>query len=96
MKPQTPAGDDGGTNLFAVHEKSQGKGIAAALTEAMIDLADNWLQLRRLSLSVWVTDKAASGLYEKFGVGIEGTIRDYVFRQCDCVDGVLMSRLKTH
>ena len=38
---------------MAVHDKHTGKGVANALLSAMIDLADNWLNLRRIELTVY-------------------------------------------
>lgn len=83
----------GEINMIAVHDKCRGDGVGTALMEAMIDLADNWLQLRRLSLTVWSTNKTAIGLYEQFGFKIEGTMPEYVFGDGQYVDAHLMGRM---
>jgi putative acetyltransferase len=43
---------------MAVRDDWQGKGIGTALMEAVLDLADNWLNLTRIELQVY-TDNAA-------------------------------------
>lgn len=83
----------GEIDMIAVHDKWQGKGVGAALMGAMIDLADNWLQLRRLSLTVWTSNTSAIALYEKFGFSIEGTMPDFVYGEGKFADAHLMGRL---
>lgn len=83
-------------NMIAVHENWQCKGVGRALMEAMIDLADNWLNLRRVGLTVWKDNEHAIRLYEKCGFSVEGTMRDYVFRRGEYIDAILMSRLRAN
>ena len=61
---------------------------------AMIDLADNWLGLRRIELEVWTDNAPAVHLYEKFGFVIEGTARQYARRAGTFVDAYHMARLR--
>ncbi len=42
---------------------------------AALDLADNWLNLSRVGLTVYVDNSAAVTLYKRFGFEIEGTHR---------------------
>lgn len=79
--------------MIAVQEKWHGEGVGAALMGAMVDLADNWLQLRRLSLTVWTSNSSAIALYEKFGFNIEGTMPEFAFGEGKYVDAHLMGRL---
>jgi L-phenylalanine/L-methionine N-acetyltransferase len=79
---------------MAVHDDDQGRGLGSALMSAMLDLADNWLGLRRLQLEVWADNARAIRLYEKFGFVIEGTGRQYARRAGDLVDAHFMARLK--
>ncbi len=81
-------------NMIATHKDWQGKGVGRCLMETIIDLADNWLQLRRLSLSVWVDNAPALHLYEALGFVVEGTMRAYAFRNGAFVDAHIMGRLK--
>jgi L-phenylalanine/L-methionine N-acetyltransferase len=48
---------------MAVRDDQQGKGIGTALMEAALDLADNWLNLTRIELRVYV-DNAAGMAFE--------------------------------
>jgi L-phenylalanine/L-methionine N-acetyltransferase len=79
---------------MAVRDDWQGKGIGTALMEAALDLADNWLNLTRIELSVYTDNAAALALYEKFGFEIEGTHRRYAFRDGQYVDAYSMARIK--
>lgn len=93
--PHTPrhahAGD---VHLIATMPEFRSQGVGRALMDAITDLADNWLDLRRLGLSVWVTNPDAIAFYESCGFEIEGTMRDYVFRDGEYVDALTMARIK--
>src|SRR5207342_1549165 len=52
---------------MGVREDWQGKGAGTALMRAVVDLADNWLQLTRLELEVYTDNEAAIKLYKNFG-----------------------------
>jgi putative acetyltransferase len=77
---------------MAVRDDCQGKGVGTALMEAILDLADNWLNLTRVELRVYVDNAPAIALYEKFGFEIEGTHRRMAFRNGEYVDGYFMAR----
>lgn len=79
---------------MAVHDDFQGRGVGSALMAAMIDLADNWLGVRRLELEVWADNGPAIHLYEKFGFVIEGTGRQFAWRAGELVDAHFMGRLR--
>jgi len=79
---------------MSVHDDYQNRGVGSALMAAMIDLADNWLGLRRLELEVWTDNAAAIHLYEKFGFLIEGTGHEYARRAGKLVDAYFMARLR--
>ena len=79
---------------MAVRDDWQGKGVGTALMEAALDLADNWLNLTRIELSVYVDNAAGIALYEKFGFEVEGTHRRLAFRDGEYVDAYSMARLK--
>ena len=79
---------------MAVHDAFQGRGVGTALLAAAIDLADNWLGLHRLELHVYPDNAAGIHLYQTFGFVIEGTARDFAFRNGRFVDALAMARLK--
>jgi putative acetyltransferase len=79
---------------MAVHDEYQGRGVGSALMAAMIDLADNWLGLRRIDLTVFVDNAPAIHLYQKFGFEIEGTARQFAFRGGVYCDAYTMARLR--
>lgn len=79
---------------MAVRDDWQGQGVGTALMEAALDLADNWLNLTRIELHVYVDNAAGIALYEKFGFEVEGTHRRFAFRDGEYVDAYSMARLK--
>ncbi|MEX0306935.1 MAG: GNAT family N-acetyltransferase [Ruegeria sp.] len=92
--PGTPRHNHvGEIDLIAVRSRFQGRGIGKALMNALLDLADNWLQLERTGLLVWSDNKRAISLYEAFGFEIEGTLRRYARRPGGFADANTMARL---
>ena len=79
---------------MAVHDDYQDMGIGTALMAAALDLADNWLNLKRVELAVYTDNDRAVHLYEKFGFVIEGTLRALAFREGEYVDAYQMARLR--
>ncbi|MGE5508844.1 MAG: GNAT family N-acetyltransferase [Chitinophagales bacterium] len=77
-----------------VHDDYQGRGIGKALIEAILDLADNYLNLRRVQLDVWATNERAIRLYERYGFVVEGRKRECVFIRGEYVDILTMGRLR--
>lgn len=79
---------------LVVHDDYTGRGFGRAMLAAIIDLADNWLGLRRLELDVNTDNAAAIHLYESQGFVIEGTKRGDTLRDGVLVDAHVMGRLK--
>ena len=79
---------------MAVHDAYAGRGVGTALMAAVIDLADRWLNLKRLELEVWVDNAPAIALYEKFGFEREGLLRAEGFRDGAYADSLAMARLR--
>ncbi|KMO43532.1 GNAT family acetyltransferase [Methylobacterium tarhaniae] len=78
---------------LAVNEDVAGRGIGAKLLAAIIDTADNWLNVTRIEMTVFVDNTRAIALYERFGFEIEGTHRAASFRNGAFVDVHCMARL---
>ena len=92
--PNRPRRKHVGAIGICVHADWQGKGLGKELMGALIDLADNWLNLTRLELQVYADNGAAIHLYERFGFEVEGTMRQHAFRDGRYVDSKMMGRLR--
>ena len=91
---QAPRRRHAGNIGMAVHDDFQGRGVGSALLSAMIDLADNWLNLHRIELEVYADNAHGIHLYEKFGFVTEGIFRDFAFREGAYVDACAMARVR--
>jgi putative acetyltransferase len=83
-----------GTFGIGVATAWQGKGIGSRLLKAALDVADNWMNLHRVELTVFADNQAAQRLYRSFGFEVEGVLRDYALRDGVYVDTVSMARLR--
>jgi putative acetyltransferase len=79
---------------LAVPGARQGQGVGRALMGAMVDLADRWLNVVRLELTVFSDNERAIALYRKFGFEVEGTHRAYALRDGQYVDTLAMARVR--
>ena len=79
---------------MAVDERFQGRGIGTALMDAALDLADNWLNVHRIELTVMCTNAHAVRMYRRFGFEIEGTLRDFSFTDGAYADAFTMGRIR--
>lgn len=77
-----------------VHPDHWAKGVGSALMTQLLDVADNWLNLKRLELEVFTDNAAAIRLYEKFGFVPEGVRRKVAFRDGELADDLCMARLR--
>jgi putative acetyltransferase len=80
--------------MIAVREDHQGNGVGRRLMDAVIDLAENWLQIARLELFVWTTNHNAVRLYKSLGFEQEGTLRNYAFFAGRYLDANIMARFR--
>ncbi len=78
---------------LAVLPSAQGRGVGKALMAALLDYADNWGQVLRIELGVYVDNERAIALYKRFGFEIEGRQRAYALRAGRYVDSFAMARL---
>lgn len=79
---------------MSVHPDYWGMGVGSMLMEAILDIADNWLNLKRVELDVNIDNPAGVRLYQKFGFVIEGTKRFHNFGDGRWVDSYFMGRIK--
>jgi L-phenylalanine/L-methionine N-acetyltransferase len=79
---------------ISVHVDWQGKGVGKELMRAIVNLADNWLNLKRLELEVYADNEVAIRLYESFGFEVEGRLRQHAYRDGQFVDSIVMGRLR--
>ncbi|PMS16859.1 GNAT family N-acetyltransferase [Trinickia dabaoshanensis] len=83
-----------GTIAIAVSGRRQRQGIGNALLMSVVDLADNWMNLLRLELNVFVDNEPAIALYKKHGFVVEGELAKYAYRNGRYVNVYQMARIK--
>jgi putative acetyltransferase len=79
---------------IGVHDQFHGQGIGSQLIETVINLADNWLQVKRIQIEVNADNERAIACYKKFGFEIEGEAKCSVFREGEYVSTYYMARIK--
>ncbi|ANI30514.1 GCN5 family acetyltransferase [Yersinia entomophaga] len=90
---QRPRRNHVATFGIAVDAGFLGQGVGSALMKTMIDLCDNWLNINRIELTVFVDNDTAVALYKKFGFEIEGTSKRYALRDGKYIDAYHMARV---
>lgn len=79
---------------MSVHDAYQRQGIGKALLLALIDAADNWLNITRIELTVFTDNAGAIALYEAAGFVTEGVHKAYAFRDGAFADVLAMARIR--
>ena len=79
---------------IVVHSRFQGRGVGKALMTALLDLADKWLPVTRIELTVFVDNERAIKLYRRFGFEVEGTHKSYALRDGRYVDTLALARIR--
>jgi putative acetyltransferase len=79
---------------MGVHDDFAGRGIGELLLRSSLNMADAWLNLTRLELTVFADNERAIRLYERTGFEVEGRLRNYAFRNGSYVDALSMARLR--
>ncbi|HFN0401367.1 TPA: GNAT family N-acetyltransferase, partial [Vibrio parahaemolyticus] len=79
---------------IGVHDQFHGLGVGSKLIETITELADNWLNVRRIQLEVNADNEAAIGLYKKHGFEIEGEAIDASFRDGEFINTYYMARIR--
>jgi RimJ/RimL family protein N-acetyltransferase len=75
-----------------VRRSHAGRGLGSRLFQALVDWADQ-TGIRRLELTGMIHNRAAIGLYEKYGFTREGLRRCSVVVAGTCVDEIALARL---
>jgi L-phenylalanine/L-methionine N-acetyltransferase len=81
---------------ISVHPVFQGRGVGHALMTEMLNMADNWLNLMRVELSVASDNERAIRLYRKHGFAVEGEARFDIFSAGRYSSSTRMARLHPH
>jgi len=84
----------GEINLVAVHPDLTRRGVGRVLTEALIALADDFLDLKRLSMVAFTANQHAIAMYEGLGFVHEGTMPRFGYGNGEWMDACLMARLR--
>lgn len=79
---------------MGLHDDWCGRGIGSALMRELLDIADSWLGLQRVDLTVYADNAPAIALYRKFGFVEEGRHRAFALRDGVFVDALTMARLR--
>ncbi|EIM26032.1 GNAT family N-acetyltransferase [Microvirga lotononidis] len=79
---------------MGLHDDFHGQGIGTRLLRELIMVADDWMNLRRIELTVYVDNTPAIALYKRHGFEIEGTHKEFAFRSGAFVDAYAMARIK--
>jgi len=79
---------------IAVHREYQNAGVGTALMKTILDLADNWLMLVRLELTVFCENEGAVRFYKRSGFEIEGKKRMSAVRCGKYADEYVMGRIR--
>ena len=77
-----------------VHLDFQNQGVGRALMTTLLDVADNWLMLVRVELTVFVDNDRAIHLYEQLGFEKEGLRRKAAIRNGEYTDEYSMARIR--
>ena len=82
--------------LFGIMVRTdwQGRGIGRKLIERIIDLSDNWLNLKRIELVAFADNCEAIRFYESYGFEREALLRANMTRSGSFCDSLVMSRVK--
>lgn len=78
---------------MGVKASARRSGVGSALLTAAIDACEKWMNVSRIEIEVYTDNRAAIALYEKHGFVVEGTCRNYAFRDGRYVDAHVMARV---
>ncbi len=82
------------TLAMAVSPNYHRQGIGTQLLEAATSLADDWMNVARIELGVYTSNRAAIKLYNHFGFAIEGEARAYSYGEGKYQNLLYMARVR--
>lgn len=77
---------------MGVRASATRRGVGSALVQAAVTHAEQWANVSRIEIEVYTDNAAAIALYAKHGFMVEGTARNYAFRDGAYVDIHHMAR----
>lgn len=77
---------------MGVKASARQSGVGSALLTAAIDCCEKWMGVSRIEIEVYTDNGAAIALYNKHGFVVEGTCRNYAFRDGQYVNAHVMAR----
>lgn len=82
--------------LFGIMVRTdwQGRGIGRILIEKILDISDNWLNLKRIELVTFADNAKAIRFYESCGFKREALLRANMIKNGTFCDSLLMSRIR--
>ncbi|CAH0537631.1 GNAT family N-acetyltransferase [Vibrio marisflavi] len=78
---------------IGVHDDYHGMGIGTKLIQTVIDLADNWLQVKRIEIDVNCDNDRAIQCYKNLGFVVEGEAKNASFRNGEYINTYYMARV---
>lgn len=78
---------------LAIHPGYATPEVGGALLSALVDLADNWLGLRRVQAEIFADDTSLAALYEGFGFESEAILRRGALRDGGFADVRMVARI---
>lgn len=79
-----------GLAIFSAADR--GKGYGRRIMDLTLGYLREWLNIRKVSLTVLADNKAAIALYEKCGFAVEGTLKDEYFIDGGYRTALIMAR----
>jgi putative acetyltransferase len=91
---QRPRQRHTGELALMIRTEQRGSDAESMLLDKALDLAGNWLGLRRIEVIVFADDEASAAFFEQHGFEREAVVRRYAFRDGTYGDAILMAHVR--